>query len=96
MAADRIEAIRTLLARAEEAHGAYERTELGGAYDQDWPAWYAAWAVDHGIDALVGHAVTADQLAAFLTDANAAYQEADPKPTEPWAVSTARRIAAEV
>ena len=96
MTADRIEAINALLVQAEEAHGVYERTELNGVFDEDWPRWYAAYAVEHGIGALVGHEVTTDQLAAFLARGNAEFQQTEPKPTEPWAIFTARRIAAEL
>ena len=39
--------------QAEMAHGRYEATELNGVYDQHWPRWYAAYAVEHGIGALV-------------------------------------------
>jgi len=31
-----------LLKRAAAAHGVYEKAELGGKYDDDWPQWYAA------------------------------------------------------
>jgi hypothetical protein len=96
MAPDRIEAIIALLGKAEEAHGAYERAELGGVYDEDWPRWYATYAVDNGIGAMLGHDVTGDDLAAFLTSTNAEFQATDPTPTEPWANYTARRIAAEL
>ena len=34
--------ILDLLKRAAEAHGVYEKAELGGKYDTDWPRWYAA------------------------------------------------------
>lgn len=95
MAADRIEAITTLLVQSEKAHGVYERSELDGVYDQDWPRWYAAYAVEHGIGALVGHDVTADELAAFLAS-SAEFQQSEPKPAEPWAEHIARRIAAEL
>lgn len=30
-----------LLRRAAEAHGIYEKAELGGKYDTNWPVWYA-------------------------------------------------------
>jgi hypothetical protein len=96
MTADRIEAIAALLDQTETAHGAYETTELNGVYDQDWPRWYAAHAVDHGIGTLVGHEVTPDQLAAFLAASYADYEQADPKPAEPWSVYAAERIAAEL
>ena len=29
------------LKRAAAAHGIYEKTELGGVYDENWPQWYA-------------------------------------------------------
>ena len=85
-----------LLVETQEAHGAFEAAELNGIYDQDWPRWYAGYAVDHGIGALVGHTVTADALAAFLASSNAELERTDPKPEEPWAAYTARRIAAEL
>lgn len=31
----------TLLTEAAKAHGVYERTELAGQYDENWPEWYA-------------------------------------------------------
>jgi len=96
MAADRIEAITTLLVQSEVAHGVYERSELNGVYDEEWPRWYAAYAVEHGIGAMVGHDVTADELAAFLASSSTEYQQAEPKPAEPWAAYTAGRIAAEL
>ncbi|MDQ2935725.1 MAG: hypothetical protein M3R49_12270 [Chloroflexota bacterium] len=96
MTADRTEAIDTLLMQAEEAHGIYEGTDLNGVYDQDWPRWYAAYAVEHGIGTLVGHEVTTDALAAFLATSNAEFQRAERTPAEPWAAYTAQRIAAEL
>jgi hypothetical protein len=96
MTTDPIEAVSTLLLRAEAAHGAYETTELNGVYDQEWPRWYAAYAVDHGIGELVGRAVTTDQLAQFLAASYAEFQSADPSPGEPWAAYTARLITAEL
>lgn len=35
-----------LLREAEEAHGAYEKEELGGERDADWPAWYAEFILN--------------------------------------------------
>ena len=96
MGTDRIEAIETLLIQAEQAHGAYEMTELNGVYDQDWPRWYAAYAVEHGIGALVGREVTADQMATFLATGYAEFQRIEPKPAEAWAAWVARRLAADL
>lgn len=96
MAADRVEAITALLVQAEQAHGTYEATELKGVYDEDWPRWYAAYAVENGIGTLLGHDVASDQLTEFLASSHAEFEQAEPKPTESWAPYTARRIAAEL
>jgi hypothetical protein len=93
---DRIEALTSLLSETGQAHGRFEQTELNGVYDQQWPTWYAAYAVDHGIGELIGRAVTADELAAFMATTNAEFERIEPKASEPWAFYTARRIAAEL
>lgn len=93
MSADRISALEALLSETETAHGAYEAADLGGVYDQDWPAWYAAYAVDHGIGAVLGRDVTANDLAATLARAYAEFEQTSPK-VEPWQAYVSRRIAA--
>jgi hypothetical protein len=93
---DRIEALTTLLVQTGAAHGRFEGTELKGVYDQEWPRWYATYAVEHGMGALVGNAVTVDRLAEFFTTSNVEFEGIEPKPSEPWAAYTARRIAAEL
>ena len=92
----RTDAVLALLGQTEAAHGVYESTELKGVYDQDWPAWYATYGVDHGIADLVGHNVGAERLAAFLERAWADFSAAEPKPGEGWAAYTARRITQEL
>src|SRR5687768_466429 len=67
---DRIDRVRALLIQAESAHAEYEATALQGVYDQEWPRWYAAYAVEHGIGAIVGRSVTTDRLAEFLASTN--------------------------
>jgi hypothetical protein len=96
MAAEDIESITALLVQSERAHGVYESTELGGVYDQDWPRWYAAYAVEHGIGTLVGHDVTTDELASFLASSYEDFRGIEPAPAEPWAAYIARRIAADL
>ena len=96
MAADRIEAVKALLVETMEAHGTFEETELNGVYDQEWPRWYAAYAVEHGIGSLLGRPLTADELAAFLASSNAEFERTEPKPMEPWAAYTARRLTADL
>ncbi len=92
MAGDRIAAIEALLTEAESAHGVYETTELNGVYDQDWPRWYAGYAVEHGIGALLGRAVTPDELASLLATSWEELQRADPPSTGPWTAAIARRL----
>jgi hypothetical protein len=96
MTDDRVAAITALLLQTEEAHGAYERIELGGVYDQDWPRWYAAYAVEHGIGALVGHDVTEADLATFLATSYDDFRRMEPVPAVPWAAYLARRVTAEL
>ena len=91
----RVEDIEALLLEAEAAHGTYETTVLNGVYDREWPSWYAAYAVEHGIDEIVGRAMGADELAAQLTTGWAEYQREHPDRAEPWAPYIAARIAAE-
>ena len=90
------EGIEALLVRAAAAHGEFEATELEGVYDEAWPRWYATYAVEHGIGALVGHPVTIDRLAEFLASSNVEYEKTEPELREPWATYTAGRITAEL
>ena len=43
-----ISEISSLLSGAETAHGRYEAETLGGKRDEDSPAWYAGYLLDHG------------------------------------------------
>ncbi|MFD4957957.1 hypothetical protein [Microbacterium sp. NPDC058389] len=47
--------LRELLIRTAAAHGAHERDDLGGVYDEDWPRWYAAYMAQALADG--GHVV---------------------------------------
>lgn len=96
MEADRTDAVTALLVQAQQAHGAFEATELNGVYDREWARWYAVYAVDHGLGDLVGHGVTPDEVAGFLASSYAEFGQIDPKSSEPWAAYTARRIALEL
>ena len=91
---DRASAIEEFLLRAEAAHGAYEATELNGVYDEEWPRWYATWAVENGVNELLARSVDADELAGLLASAWDELQRADPKPPDSWSTFVARRLAA--
>lgn len=86
-----VAAIQALLVETEAAHGAYETAELGGVYDTDWARWYATYAVEHGIGDLVGREIDAERLATFLSDAFAAFEQADPPAAGPWSAFIAER-----
>ena len=96
MALDPTEAVSRLLEDTKAAHGRFEETELKGVYDQDWPSWYATYAVDHGIGELLGRPIRAEALAEFLTTSNGEFERLDPRPTETWTAYTARRLATEL
>jgi hypothetical protein len=40
------EELARLLREAEEAHGKYEKEELGGVRDEEWASWYAEFIVN--------------------------------------------------
>jgi hypothetical protein len=90
------EALTRLFTETEAAHGVYETTELGGVYDEEWPGWYATYAVEHGIGALVGHDITADDLALLLTRGWGELSALDPRPDEPWSSWMARWLFGEL
>jgi hypothetical protein len=96
MERDPTAAVEALLVQTATAHGVFEEAELQGVYDQAWPRWYATYAVEHGIGALVGHLVTIDRLAEFLASSNVEYEKTEPELREPWASYTAERITAEL
>jgi hypothetical protein len=88
-------AVAALLREAETAHGAYETNVLGGVYDEAWPAWYAAYLLDHGLgDHLPGAGrLDVAQLTALLARLAADYEQGEQ--TSPWPDIYARGIVAE-
>jgi hypothetical protein len=96
MNGDRTAAIEAVLVETENAHAAYENAELGGVYDQAWPQWYASYAVDHGLPAILGRSIDADALADYLVRTWDEATRSGAKPAEPWSRWMAGRIAAEL
>ncbi len=64
MTEDRTAAVAALFVQAQEAHHEFEATVLNGVYDEEWPRWYAEYAVENGLGGLVGHAIATDRLRA--------------------------------
>jgi hypothetical protein len=87
-------AVAALLREAEAAHGAYETSVLGGAFDEDWPSWYAAYLLDHGLgDHLLGaERLDVANLAAMLARLAADYERGEQ--TSPWPDVYAQGIVA--
>ena len=96
MEADRSADVATLLRHAELEHAEHEAKDLGGVYDQDWPRWYATYAVEHRLGEILGRDVSIDELTTFLAESYAEFASADPRPLEPWADYTAGRITTEL
>jgi len=77
-------AIAALLREAETAHGVYEKDVLGGVFDEDWAAWYAAYLLDNDLrDHLPGaEGLDGDTLAAMLARLAADYEQGEE--VSPW------------
>jgi len=86
--------VASLLREAETAHGAYETSALGGVFDADWPAWYAAYLLDHGLGEHLPGAENLDvgSLAAMLARLAADYERGEQ--TSPWPDVYAQGIVA--
>ena len=93
---DRAGAIESLLVETEAAHAVYERDDLAGVYDDAWPAWYAGYAVDHGLGKILGRELASSDVAAFMTRAWDEVQASGSKPEEPWSTWMARRMATDL
>jgi hypothetical protein len=86
------QAVAALLKETETAHCAYETTVLDGTFDAEWPAWYAAYLLDHGLaDHLsVPESLDVENLAAMLARLAADYDRGDK--TRPWPDAYAHTI----
>jgi hypothetical protein len=87
-------AVAALLRAAETAHGAYETNEVAGVYDEAWPAWYAAYLLEHGLNDQLPGAERLDvaTLTAMLTRLAADYERGEQ--TRPWPDIYAQGIVA--
>src|SRR5918998_5138828 len=88
-------AVAALLRETQAAHSAYETNDLGGVFDQEWPAWYAAYLLDHGLrDLLPGpESLNVNNLTALLARVAADYERGEQ--TSPWPDVYAREIVAD-
>lgn len=86
--------VAALLRQAEAAHGEYETTVLGGVYDEDWPRWYAAYLLEHGLPEHLSNTGRADAGALAVTLKRLADDYERERPAEPWPDVYARRLLA--
>jgi hypothetical protein len=86
--------VAALLLETERAHGAYEQEVLAGARDDDWPAWYAAYLLDHGLPQILPAAadLEIEDLARLLERYDAAYRRE--QPAWPWPAAYAQQLVA--
>jgi hypothetical protein len=82
-----LDEIRHMLAQTMDAHHQFEETELNGVYDAEWPAWYASYLLDRGLNDELKKPVTLPQLTRFLSESNRRYEQLDKE--EAWADFTA-------
>jgi hypothetical protein len=82
--------IATMLRQTEEAHAVFEREILDGVYDEDWPAWYAAYLIQNGLDDLTP-GFDVETLAARLKQLDEAYKKEEP--ASEWPDFYAARLA---
>jgi hypothetical protein len=71
-------AVAALLSQAGSTHGVYEENELNGVYDQNWPNWYAAYLVEHGLGELLGAPLTVERLSGLLKQYDQDYKRERP------------------
>jgi hypothetical protein len=91
MSANQVVQIAKLLSEAGSAHHHFEQTVLKGVYDQEWPAWYADYVIQHGLGELLASPVTVEQLSRFLAENYELYKKENSKLG--WADYTAQQIA---
>ena len=90
MSQNNVTNITILLSQAGAAHHTYEQTVLKGVYDQEWPAWYADYVIEHGLGTLLNKEMTVEQLSRFLSESYEAYQQEHSR--QDWAAYTAEKM----
>jgi hypothetical protein len=93
MQQDPQKAIAALLSQTGSAHGVYEERELNGVYDQNWPDWYAAYLLQHGIGDLLNASITVESLSRLLKQYDQDYKRE--RPSVGWPDFYAQRLLAQ-
>jgi hypothetical protein len=83
-------AIASLLTQTGQAHHLYEQAILKGVYDQQWPTWYADYALKQGIEHLLERPLTLEQMSQLLQEVNEQYEAENPPIS--WANYSAQKL----
>jgi hypothetical protein len=84
------EKLTALLEQAASAHHKYEGEELKGVRDEQWPAWYADYLLNNGLDALLGSQADSDEISAALEGLTR--QQKEENNAQPWAAYAAAKL----
>lgn len=84
------EKLTALLGQAQQAHHAYEATELEDVFDEQWPQWYADFLVANGFADLLAVEADLDELASRLNEISQRHKSE--RIDETWAAYTARYL----
>ena len=89
-----VESVRSLLEQAKKVHIDFERDVLGGAYDKEWPIWYAMYLLENGLARVLvpGNEASLDakRLADLLAQADEMHRANEPD--SDWMVYYARYL----
>jgi hypothetical protein len=88
------EKLTALLEQAASAHHVYESEELKGVLDEQWPAWYADYLLNNGLDALLASQADSDEIAAALEQVTQ-HQKQEGN-SQPWAAYAAAQLIAQL
>ena len=90
MASEREVTLAARLSQAEAAHGVYEREQLAGVFDEEWPRWYAEYLVAHGVSEVAPELADVERLTVMLAACDAAHRSEGS--SEEWEPFYARRM----
>jgi len=76
--------ITELLRACGDAHHKYEEETLKGETDKEWPAWYANYLLENGIDDLFEEKLVLKDLAESLQVASVKFEEKEQEQELSW------------
>jgi hypothetical protein len=82
--------ITGLLEKAQSAHHVFEKEELEGEFDEQWPAWYADYLLNNGLAELFATSIDLDTLAEWLQKIS--QQHKAENTLQSWAAYSANKL----